>query len=81
MPGPWGAPRGAIGGIAYHVVNGANSRVALFEVQAEHELFEWVLERARGAPGRGSVRTGVKRLVGTCFRGRKHGTRGGRAGG
>ena len=45
------APRVAIGGITYHVLNRANARLALFEADQDYELFETVLAEAHERVG------------------------------
>jgi putative transposase len=42
------APRAAIGGIVYHVLNRANARLPLFEAPGDYELFERTLAQAHG---------------------------------
>ena len=40
------APRAAVGGMFYHVLNRANARLRLFDHDEQYELFEQVLTQA-----------------------------------
>ena len=42
-----GAPRAAVGGIVYHVLNRGNARLPVFESPDEYALFLSILTKAR----------------------------------